>query len=345
MTRMEGAIGSVLPRTPTEYERPAEHVMVLTDNEKDRLRSAISRFPRCDPRLLDDGRFLSELAPECEKVPDRLSNTLHAFRKHSKENGVLLFRNLPVDPALPPTPTNGGVVTKATSFSEYVLLLFMMHLGEPIGYRDEKEGLLIQNICPVKGKERRQENTGASFLKYHTEDGFHPHKPDFLGLVCLRPDHDRVAETRFASIRRALPYLSSGTIDLLRKPLFRIRFSSSFTENQQTNRFSPDMPVLCESSEEPHMCIDFHAMETDSEKAAAALISLKGALEQVATGVVLHAGDLIIIDNNVAAHARTEFRPAYDGHDRWLQRLFVVREFQASRGSRPEGSHVCYPLA
>ncbi|SEM63485.1 hypothetical protein SAMN05444354_12017 [Stigmatella aurantiaca] len=50
--------------------------------------------------------------------------------------------------------------------------------GKP--YSDEKEGVLIQNICPVAGHEAKQENTGSTYLGFHTEDGFHPDKPDCL---------------------------------------------------------------------------------------------------------------------------------------------------------------------
>lgn len=35
----------------------------------------------------------------------------------------------------------------------------------------------------------------------------------------------------------------------------------------------------------------------------------------------LAAGDVLIVDNKRAMHARTSFEPAYDGNDRWLQRV------------------------
>ncbi|TDD59964.1 hypothetical protein E1263_12755 [Kribbella antibiotica] len=61
-------------------------------------------------------------------------------------------------------------------------------------------------------------------------------------------------------------------------------------------------------------------------------------------GMVLVAGDLMVVDNRKAVHGRTSFVPRYDGNDRWLRRSFAVRDLSLSRGSRPAGSHVCRAL-
>jgi L-asparagine oxygenase len=86
-------------------------------------------------------------------------------------------------------------------------------------------------------------------------------------------------------------------------------------------------------------------MEAMERPAAAALSALEEALIDVRVGCRLIAGDLIIIDNRVAAHARTAFRSFHDGSDRWLQRLFVVEDFACTAPRRRERSHVCRALA
>ncbi len=42
--------------------------------------------------------------------------------------------------------------------------------------------------------------------------------------------------------------------------------------------------------------------------------------------VKLRPGELLIIDNRRAIHARSGFKAYYDGEDRWLQRIYVVRD-------------------
>jgi L-asparagine oxygenase len=243
------------------------------------------------------------------------------------------------------TPPDGRVTQdKPTMASEYSLLLTMMYLGEPIAYQDEKEGMLIQNLCPVRGQEHKQENTGSVFLEFHTENGFHPFKPDFIGLCCLRADHERVAKTATASVWRALETLSADTIALLRKPAYRTRLPSSFLKRQTKAAYASPVPILSGGAEKPELCIDFYATDGLSTEAQHAFEALKRALEHVIIEVVLLPGDLLLIDNRVAVHARTDFQPRYDGQDRWLQRLFVLQDLRRSLVGRPLCSHVCRPM-
>lgn len=331
---------------PEEREVTAENLVVtLTDEERDIFVQAIHPYTLLETLPLEDVLFLTQIELLKREVPLRLATILTNFRKHSNLYGTLLFRNLPIDPVLPSTPHDGKVHPKPSYVSECVLMILMTFLGDLIAYADEKDGALIQNICPVQGKESKQENTGSYFLEFHTEDGFHPYKPDYLGLYCVRTDHERTAKTATASVRRALQGVSGKVIALLRKPLYRIRLSSSFGQSSEGALYSPPIPVLTGDMLDPDLCIDFHALEATIEPAQEALQLFKAALEHVVIGYVLLPGDLIIIDNRIAAHARTEFKPRYDGNDRWLQRLFVVQDLRRSRGSRPHGGHICDPLS
>lgn len=317
----------------------------LEDQERNFIRQLAQELPTIDVGHLDDDALLTEIALASKKVPERLARTLIAFRKNSNDYGTLLFRNLPIDETLPPTPSDGRVCrNKTTSISEATLAMLMMWLGEPIAYQDEKEGALIQNVCPVQGQEHRQENTGSVYLEFHTEDGFHPFKPDFIGLLCLKPDHQHIARTGTASIRKILQNLDEQTISLLRKPLYHIRLASSFTKDLTSATYSDLLPILSSDYQEPELCMDGHAMEAITPEAEQAMEALEGALKGALIEVALKPGDLIIIDNRVVAHTRTAFQPQYDGNDRWLQRMFVVQDFRRSRMGRPAGSHVCFPL-
>ena len=68
-----------------------------------------------------------------------------------------------------------------------------------------------------------------------------------------------------------------------------------------------------------------------SEAARHALDVLGDHFESRAVGITLKPGDLLIIDNMSAVHARSAFTPRYDGAERWLQRVSVIsRELPAT---------------
>ncbi|MFF4486639.1 TauD/TfdA family dioxygenase [Streptomyces sp. NPDC001544] len=297
-----------------------------------------------NPALLDGPDLLADIELAARWLPTRLARALSHFRKAGNAHGTLIVRNVPIDDDLPPTPADGVAPDwSRLPLATVAQLAMVSWLGDVIAYADEKSGRLVQDIVPVKGAERRQENSGSVMLELHTEDGFHPFKPDFVTLLCLRADHERRALTTSGAITRALPRLSAECVSTLRRPLFRIRHSSSFG-GTGTDAVSMPLPVLSGPDAEPELIADFHAMEADGEGAARALDELRHAMIAVMVGTVLDAGDLIVVDNRAAVHGRTDFQPRYDGQDRWLRRCFGVLDLRLSRGLRAAGSHVCEPL-
>ena len=72
-------------------------------------------------------------------------------------------------------------------------------LGEPVGYVPEHGGRIVQNIVPTRRDADRQTSTSSrSTLMFHTETAFHPYRPRYLLLLCLRGDP--AAETTMASV-------------------------------------------------------------------------------------------------------------------------------------------------
>ncbi len=57
---------------------------------------------------------------------------------------------------------------------------------------------------------------------------------------------------------------------------------------------------------------------------------LESAIRESSRCVVLDAGDLMVVDNNVAVHGHTPFVARFDGTDRWIQRTFVVSDLSPS---------------
>lgn len=336
---IQSADDITLTLTPDE----AAQVQQVVDEVKTRLPASLL----ASPTAMDRFEVLAEIEQAGRFLPRRMVRALSLFRRDGNLHGTLVVRNLPIDGPAVPTPVEGAVHDWSGVSSATVLQLAVVSwIGDVIAYADEKEGRLVQDVVPVRGAEERQENSGSVLLELHTENGFHPFKPDYLTMLCLRPDHDRMALTTSASIQRAQPLMSARALDILRRPDFRIRVSSSFGGGAQVGAAIPALrvPVLSRSRVRPELVADFHAMDPIGPAAAAALAELREALMAVMVGSVLDAGDLMIVDNRVAVHGRTSFRPRYDGSDRWLRRCFAVSDLRASRDGRPPDSHVCRPL-
>jgi len=295
---------------------------------------------------IDDHGFLVEVEVAIRRACPDLVAALVGFRLAGTRDGIIILRGLPVDEPLPSTPERGAFhgAWHELSRSTVVQLMVMSVLGDVIAYADEKDGRLIQDISPVPGAENRQENTGSCLLELHTEDGFHPHKPDFISLLCLRADHEREAMTVACGIRSVVSELAPDHVETLRQPLFRIRLSSSFV-GTDVQSYSAPLAVLTGCPSDPDLCADFHAMEPMNDEAAAAFEALREAMRTSLVGVVLQPGDMLIIDNRKALHGRTGFAPRYDGQDRWLRRCFAVADLRASNAHRFPDSRVHRPLA
>ena len=290
------------------------------------------------PGLVDDAAWVSRARALSCALPEGLRRVVRDFRRCSGQEGLLLIRDLPIDAeSLPPTPTRPLSVQREATVPAAVLVLFMSQLGELVAFRPEKSGALVQDVVPVPGQEQMQGNAGSTRLELHTENAFHPHRPDFLALLCLRGDHDGSAGLQVASIRRALPLLPDDVVSVLAEPRFVTAAPPSFGAAAGD---AVPQPVLHGSIDDPDLVVDFAATRALDRVADRALTALGSALTSVGQTVVLSPGDLVIVDNRVAVHGRTAFTPRYDGRDRWLQRSFVHLDFRRSRALRALDGHV-----
>ena len=163
------------------------------------------------------------------------------------------------------------------------------------------------------------------------------HRPDYVGLLCLRNDHDNVAGLRTASIRRALPLLPEKTRAILREPRFVTHAPASFGDGLPP---ASPRPLLEGDPADPDIQVDFACTEPQGAEAEAAMAELSRALDEVALTFVLEPGDLAVLDNRLALHGRTSFRPRYDGADRWLQRSFMHLDARRTRPVREADGNV-----
>ncbi|MFD7093315.1 TauD/TfdA family dioxygenase [Streptomyces xanthophaeus] len=291
---------------------------------------------------VDSHEWVAGARDAWEELPLPLRREVRRFRRHSGPHGTLVIGGLPVDrAALPATPSVPGSVQRRATVPAAVLTMVACGLGEPLAYRAEKSGALVQDVVPVPGQESFHGNAGSVPLSFHTENGFHPHPPDYVVFLCLRADHDRRAGMRVAGIRRALPLLTPAARRTLFAPEFITTPPPSFSpDTAATGPGVEPRPVLSGSAEDPDIRMAQRVTTPLTPRAAEALTEFGRACEATARTLRLTPGDLVVIDNRVTVHGRTAFQPRYDGADRWLQRTYVTTDLRRSRDHRPHDGHV-----
>lgn len=278
-----------------------------------------------------DEEFLRAAAHAVRTLPADVFDALSDFRSAPHRAGAILLRNVPLGdiPATPPTPTTP---THKDGVSEFALLTIASAVGHPVGYLPEHGGDVVQNIVPVRSSASRQVSTSsASDLMFHTEAAFHPHRPRYLLLACLRGDAQ--AFTTLSSIREVLPRLDDRTVEVLFERRFRTAVDESYLHGR-ANRLGDPVAVLTGTTSEPSMVFDEDLMVGIDDDADVALRTLGRAVREHHTGVSLCAGDVLVVDNTLAVHGRTPFTARYDGTDRWLQRTMTVADLAASAADR-----------
>jgi alpha-ketoglutarate-dependent taurine dioxygenase len=264
-------------------------------------------------------------------LPAQIHDALVDFADRPHRSGAMLLRRVPIG-QLPPTPSMPTTPSAKDCVSELTLLTIARRLGQPVGYEPEHGGELVQNIVPTEAAIDRQVSTSSKVqLMFHTEAAFHPHRPHYLLLLCLRGDP--AAATTLSSILEVMPQLGSGVVDVLFQPRFRTAVDESHLHGRD-NVLGPPMAVLFGDRERPSMVFDADLMVGVDPEADDALRVLGEATAGHHTSVVLQPGELLIVDNTVAVHGRTSFEPRFDGTDRWLQRTFVVGDLAPSAADR-----------
>jgi L-asparagine oxygenase len=264
-------------------------------------------------------------------LPARVSEALAGFRLDAGPAGALMLRNLPTG-TVPATPATPAAPTAKDHTSELVLLTVAGLLGHAVGYRPEHGGEIVQNIVPTRRGASAQISTSSRVdLLLHTETAFHPHRPRYLLLLCLR-GHP-AAGTTLASVAVLLDRLDPKTVDTLFQPRFRTAVDASFLDGR-AGPIGPLLPVLRGARDEATLVYDADLTTGADTEARRALDELTAAAGSHHRTVVLEPGDLLVIDNHRAVHGRTAFTPRFDGTDRWLQRSFVVSDLGPSATER-----------
>jgi L-asparagine oxygenase len=310
----------------------------LTEAEHDELGMVAGELKPVAAGLIDTEHWVTAARSAASRMPLSVRAAIRGFRRDPGKHGVLLIRNLPTRSAdLPPTPGVFDSVQRTATKQASVLAMIALELGELISFGAEKQGALIQDVVPVRGKETFQGNAGSTTLTMHIENAFHPERPDYVALLCLRNDHDNMAGLRTSSIRQAAELLPETVLNVLSQPRFITEAPASFGG---AGAVTAPHAVLEGVIEDADIRVDFASTSPLDDEAAAALAELGEALVQVRNTTILQPGDIAILDNRITLHGRTAFTPRYDGKDRWLQRAFIQLDGRRSRPLRVNDGNV-----
>lgn len=319
--------------------------VVLNDDERETVRRAAKELIDVNP-YEDFEAFLANAYQVVAALPQQAVRRLIEYGTDPRAYGALTLRNLPVDEPLVPTPTDSRRnPDKDTFISEACLLAVSLVLGQPLGYRDEKDGEIIQAVAPVRNEAQStsSESSGSalpfhtdfSFDKLHPERPFNVHNADYIVLFCLRGDPYGEALTHYADARDICRRLDPADLKTMREKRYQFAASYSFTGTCGNERtWSVPSALLNGPDAFPEISVDMLCgVRAMDEEAATALEALRTACREpgVATSVCLRSGDVLIIDNRKGAHARNAFRADFDGRDRWLHRVYVRRSLAELR--------------
>lgn len=226
---------------------------------------------------------------------------------------------------IPPTPGQPLFLDHGLFYVKKILFENAFALGYPVSYVQEQEGSLIQNIIPVHKTEYEQISTSSKVqLALHTEAAFHPYKPDYVMLLCLRGDPTAV--TTYANVDDIIELLDNEMISYLQDSAYRTGVDKSFRGLNKKYKEAV-LPVLKKiGNDEYNISYDEDLMKPTNVLASMALEKLSEAVSKCTKEIVLKTGDLLIMNNNKIIHGRKPFQPKYDGTDRWLQRILVRKQ-------------------
>lgn len=296
--------------------------------------------------------FAASVMPGIMRIGAEALIKIQDFATDPDSPGVVLIENLPTDPQLPPTPVDGGLSLYNRSFiGEAVAYGLGKLIGEPIGYKTEKDGDILHNLIPEPGAETTQSNRGSKvFLNFHNDCvydqslWFHRYNADFLVLYGHRGDPKGQAETLYIDAKTISSLLSEEDVHELRQPHFEMAAPSNFTLllNNGVKVWSRPGPILSGPEETPEIALAANGVRARTRRAKEALEHLHEVCKypENRVSVKLGAGQALLINNRKGIHARSIFGPTFGPNERWLLRANVRRDTWSMRHRQTDSWNV-----
>lgn len=317
------ANGSTLPNLEVSMEQTAVGRVALGDHVQARP-FAEAPSPYASP---DQAKAFAAQRGQ-SWFPQRLLDALTDMRL-GLGPAALVIERVPVRLTTVRTPDAPGEFDDGGEWtSEACLLAVADFLGIAYGYGREHKGAIIQQVVALPTKEGVKSSQGADDLPFHTENSFAATRPDFVLLLCRRTG-PALVPTFVLDVKEVVSRLSEGAAELLGEPIFSVSSPASFGDPPF---MSSNVSVIDRAGDQLGLRIDLEGLLTSEDpQGRAALAELFAATRGAGTAVALKEGELLVIDNRRAGHARPGFTTVFDGRQRWLQRCLVRCEFWSCR--------------
>lgn len=238
---------------------------------------------------------------------------------------AVVVRGLPSDSDPGPTPTTAAGDPPLTPRRGHAwLALAVRRLGDEFAYAMEKNGAIVHNVYPTREGAETQSN--ASFkvdLSLHTENAFHPIRPAFVVLYCVRTPPEPAA-TRLVLLDDVLADLTDFEIAVLRQPRFTLRVVDSHRAEGEDD---VELPVVPLTGSPRRPAIRWHeSLRAVDDVAARVARSFGAAATRATRHMQLREGDLLAFANETCLHGRDSFDARLDGTDRWVLRGYALRD-------------------
>lgn len=296
----------------------------------------------------DDPEFLYNATLLARDLPWAILDYLNRFRR--EEWGYALIRGHG-DPqgGFGPTPAHWNRIEhpSPTLDRDFLLILYGAVLGDAFGWATQQDGRIVMDVLPIKEHEGEQLGTAADVeLCWHTEDAFHPLRPDWIILACIRNPHRTATLIACVDDLR----LSEEDVRVLLEPRFCILPDNSHLPKHNSNASNADFGTIDALSDRPppisllwgdpaspYIRADksfWTLADLGDHEAQAALDRLSAEIRRNLREFCLELGDFCFLDNFKAVHGRRPMIARYDGSDRWLKRICVTRDLRKSRAER-----------
>lgn len=301
------------------------HVVKLTARERalcaEALEQGVLARALASDVLSDTAEFFDAAEAAEGILPESARRVLAALRRGSTD--AVLLRGLPTDTAPGPTPRNDDR-PPPPRLGHASVAVTVRRLGHELAYAMEKNGSVVHDIFPTADAAASQSNASWQVdLALHTENAFHPLRPDFVVLYCVRAPRDGPA-TRLVVLEDILAQLADSEISMLKELRFTVQVVDSFRSGG-----APDVgvPVSVLGGSPRWPTVRWHETLRGTDAGAiAASQSFADAARRVTREIRLKPGDLLAFANDRCLHGRDRFAATLDGGDRWLLRAYVLRD-------------------
>jgi L-asparagine oxygenase len=232
---------------------------------------------------------------------------------------ALMFENLPVDPRLPPVPSDGLRPRNKQAVSEAVICGIVGMHGEILSYLNEKFGAPIQEVVPIQGMERIQSNAGRVQFGFHSDNAFLPRRFRQNGIL-LYGLRNQDAATLVLTAGQILEAAPADLAASLAKPIFRHACPASFSLPGKPALSAPCPILWRDELGLARVSAASSSIEPLTPEAVEALNQFRTLLMSLEPArVVVRPGTALLFKDDRVLHGRDSFAGS-----RWLQRAYFT---------------------